>query len=213
MRRYVTLVGLVALLAACGEDQQATTSSGTPPADQATSVAPAAEAVVPVDKAALVEEAKAAANALGSALKGELQTAMKAGGPVVALDVCHTRAPELARTISAEREMQVNRVSLKNRNPVMGMPSVWQTEVLSDFQARKAAGEDPTTLAYAEVVDNEFRFMKAIPTEAVCLNCHGTEIRPEVAAKLNELYPEDKATGFKEGDLRGAFVVTKNLSR
>jgi hypothetical protein len=49
--------------------------------------------------------------------------------------------------------------------------------------------------------------MKAIPTGGLCLACHGETIDPAVAGKIAELYPEDKATGFREGDLRGAFVV------
>ena len=40
-------------------------------------------------------EAKEAAMALGKTLKGELQTAMKAGGPVNALDVCNTKAKDI----------------------------------------------------------------------------------------------------------------------
>ena len=39
------------------------------------------------------------------------------------------------------------------------------------------------------------------------MNCHGTDIKPKVKEKLDELYPEDEATGFFLGDLRGAFVV------
>ena len=54
--------------------------------------------------------------------------------------------------------------------------------------------------------------MKAIPTGAVCLNCHGTKIAPEVSQALAGLYPEDRATGFNEGDIRGAFVVTRKIS-
>ena len=53
--------------------------------------------------------------------------------------------------------------------------------------------------------------MKAIPTQPLCLACHGQEIAPPVAEKLAELYPGDKATGFEEGDLRGAFVVVRQL--
>ncbi|MGM0774574.1 MAG: c-type heme family protein, partial [Pseudomonadota bacterium] len=44
------------------------------------------------------------------------------------------------------------------------------------------------------------------------LGCHGKSIDPEVKAKLDELYPEDQATGFSEGDLRGAFVVTRQTT-
>ena len=55
--------------------------------------------------------------------------------------------------------------------------------------------------------------MKAIPIGGLCLQCHGTAIAPELAEKLSELYPEDKATGYREGDMRGAFVVTRRLER
>jgi hypothetical protein len=53
--------------------------------------------------------------------------------------------------------------------------------------------------------------MKAIPTGEVCLKCHGTQIAPEVSQVLASLYPEDRATGYKEGDIRGAFVVIRKL--
>jgi hypothetical protein len=76
------------------------------------------------------------------------------------------------------------------------------------FESRKAAGEDIKKMEYSEVVGDEFRYMKAIPTNIVCLKCHGSEIDPKVAAKLEKLYPEDKAIGFKQGDIRGAFYVT-----
>ncbi|MEZ5480121.1 MAG: DUF3365 domain-containing protein [Thiolinea sp.] len=167
------------------------------------------------DKAALVEEAKAAVMALGGTLKGELQKAMQEGGPVAAVSVCNVKAPEIAQSVSADKGLEVTRVSLKNRNPDMGQPNDWQTAVLNDFDARNAAGEDPAQLAYAEVVEaagrHEFRFMKAIPTEGVCLVCHGTNLSPELTQKLTELYPQDKATGYQLGDLRGAFVVVKQL--
>ena len=54
--------------------------------------------------------------------------------------------------------------------------------------------------------------MKALPTEQVCLGCHGANLAPEVQAKLSELYPVDKATGYELGQVRGAVVVQKNLN-
>jgi hypothetical protein len=33
-------------------------------------------------------------------------------------------------------------------------------------------------------------------------------LSPDVAAKLHDLYPQDRATGFSVGDLRGAFIIT-----
>ena len=214
MNKYLVMVSLTAVLAACGEkSEQAQIPSEVPKAAEQARTTPAAEPVPPVDKAALVEQAKAAVQALGGALKAELEAAMRTDGPVAALSICQIKAPELAKAISDEQGMAVKRVSLKNRNPVMGTANQWQTKVLNDFETRKAAGEDTATLAYAEVVDHEFRFMKAIPTAAVCLGCHGINLSPALTAKLTELYPQDQAVGYKEGDLRGAFVVVKNLAQ
>ena len=154
-----------------------------------------------------VATAKAAIKTLFEQLVGELKTAMKAGGPEKAIGVCNTKAPEIANKINAEGKVKVSRVSLKNRNPD-NAPNAWQQAVLVKFESRKAAGEDVKTMDYSEIVENEFRYMKAIPTNMVCLKCHGSEIDPKVAAKLDKLYPEDKARGYKQGDIRGAFYVT-----
>jgi hypothetical protein len=49
--------------------------------------------------------------------------------------------------------------------------------------------------------------MRAIPTDAVCLTCHGATLAPELAAAIRRDYPDDAATGFSQGQLRGAFSV------
>jgi mono/diheme cytochrome c family protein len=47
--------------------------------------------------------------------------------------------------------------------------------------------------------------LRPLPTAATCTKCHGSAERlsPEVRAILAAAYPQDKATGFEEGDLRG----------
>lgn len=160
------------------------------------------------------EKAMAATAGFGKALKAELVTAMQSGGPLAAIEVCNTKAPGIAEAISLEQGVQVSRVSLKNRNP-NNAPNDWQTSVLSSFEERVEEGEDAGGLSWQETVDvdgeKEFRFMKAIPTGGVCLACHGKNIDPAVTDKLAELYPDDTATGYSQGDLRGAFVVTRKL--
>lgn len=159
-------------------------------------------------------EAKAAVMAFGGALKAELISAMQAGGPLNALEVCNARAPAIAAAVSLEQGMSLSRVSLRNRNPD-NAPNEWQSAVLQEFEVRHAAGEDPAALSWQEVANTdggqEFRFMKAIPTAPLCLACHGETIAAPVADRIGELYPADKATGFREGDIRGAFVVTRTL--
>jgi hypothetical protein len=157
------------------------------------------------------ERARNAVADFASALKAEFTAAMQAGGPLNAIEVCHTRAPAIAAAVSLDSGMSVSRVSLRQRNPG-NAPTEWQAAVLRDFEARLAAGEAAAALSWQESVQadgtREYRFMQAIPTAPLCLACHGEDIAPPVAEKLAELYPEDQATGYREGDIRGAFVVT-----
>lgn len=147
-------------------------------------------------------------------LQGELQSAMKAGGPTNAIAVCQDKAPAIAQNLSEKHDWEVARTSLKPRNQ-SNAPDAWETNVLKEFEKRKDKGEDVKTMAHYEVVENNsektFRFMKAIPTGEVCLQCHGSNIDPKVKAKLQEAYPEDKATGYKLGDVRGAFTITQPM--
>jgi hypothetical protein len=169
------------------------------------------------EEAVLSGMAKASVAAFASALKSELTAAMQSGGPVQAIEVCNKQAPAIAREVSLQQDVRIARVSLRNRNPG-NAPNDWQRAVLESFEAQKAAGADPATLIWHEIADTdadsggrEFRFMQAIPTQPLCLACHGEALAPTVAAKVAELYPDDQATGFSEGDLRGAFVVTRSL--
>lgn len=166
------------------------------------------------DQAQEVEQAKQAISVFGAELKSELMSAMKAGGTVNAISVCNTSAMDISAEISREKNMNLSRVSLKNRNPANAANN-WQSKVLLSFEKRQAQGEDPQSLAWQEITETdqgtEFRFMKAIPTGGLCLQCHGATLAPEVSEKLADLYPQDKATGYREGDIRGAFVVTRLL--
>jgi hypothetical protein len=150
--------------------------------------------------------AKKTIKAFGGQLKGALVTAMKAGGPMNAVSACNLKAPQIAEQINMESSAHISRTSLKNRNPG-NAPNEWQRGVLLKFEERKAAGEDVAKMEYSEVVGEEFRYMKPIGTAEICLKCHGSNLDPKLTAKLDQLYPGDKARGFKKGDIRGAFYV------
>lgn len=147
-------------------------------------------------------------------LKLELKHAMREGGPGNAIQVCKTKAPKIAAEISEKQDWRVARTSLKLRNP-LNEPDPWELKVMQEFEKRKAAGEEIKTLEYAEIVTTDgkkqFRYMKAIPTEKLCLQCHGSDIEPDDAATLKKFYPHDQATEFKEGDIRGAFTITQPM--
>jgi len=160
--------------------------------------------------------ARAVVKEFATTLQGELGAAMKAGGPENAIQVCSNRAPAIAAELSKKNNLHVARTSLKPRNP-SDAPDAWETQVLKDFEGRKAKGEDPAKIEHAEIVTTggkrEFRYMKAIAIApgAPCLACHGENLDPKVSAKLKALYPQDQATGYKTGDLRGAFTLRQAM--
>jgi hypothetical protein len=163
----------------------------------------------------LTAESRDAVKALAAELKATLQTTLKSEGPLVAVSVCNTQAPLLSGKVSAEKSMRVGRTSLRTRNDA-NAPDAWETAVLEQFEERKAAGEAVTTLEYSEITGQNgnrvFRYMKAIPTDDVCLMCHGQQVPEDLSAKLDELYPNDKARGFSKGDIRGAFTVIREMN-
>ncbi len=149
---------------------------------------------------------------LAHAMINELKTAVAEKGLVEGMDVCRQKVKSIAKPLLEGKSFTLRRVSLKNRNE-NNVPDAWETEMLTAFEARKSAGEDPAKITAAKVSDENgvktVRYLKAIPTQEMCLACHGEHLAPTLTEKLKELYPNDKAVGFKVGDIRGAFSFTE----
>ena len=166
-----------------------------------------------------MQETRDIASAMLKELGLTLQAAMANGGPENAIGVCKTQAPEIAQNLSAKHQLQVARVGTRARNAVMGQPNEWQALALKQFEARLASGDKPHDIEYVQLTksgayDLELRYAKPIVMQAMCTACHGSteQITPSVKAKLEQMYPNDKAVDYKPGDLRGAVVVTRILS-
>lgn len=153
---------------------------------------------------------RAMSTGLGTQLKTELTAALAQSGPSGAIEVCRVRAPEIAARLSLESGAKVSRTALRVRNPA-NAPDDLQRAVLEQFVADMASGKVEPPLEAAVEINRggsvERRYMRAIPTDAICLTCHGTELAPEVKAAIAKAYPVDQATGFSTGQLRGAFSV------
>ncbi len=161
-------------------------------------------------------EARSVASSVPPKLLAVLQEELQKNGAAQACHVCSRKAPEMARAASEQTGWAIRRVSLKNRNP-KAVPDAWEEAVLKDFDRRAAAGEKPTSLEKGEVVmegdKKMYRYMKALPTQDLCLQCHGTpdRISPEVKAVLQELYPNDRAVGYGSAEVRGAITIKKPM--
>ncbi|MDP2811198.1 MAG: DUF3365 domain-containing protein [Rhodocyclaceae bacterium] len=169
------------------------------------------------DEAKLLEEARAVATSIPPKLLEVLNAEIAKGGPESAIGVCREKAPQMARAASEKTGWAIRRVSLKNRNP-KAVPDAWEKTALEDFDRRAAGGgEKPTGMEKGEIVADggarTFRYMKALPTQDICMDCHGmTErISPAVKARINEFYPDDKAVGYGPAEIRGAITLKKTL--
>ncbi len=165
-----------------------------------------------------IESTRAMANELLSQLGQKLKSTMSSEGPEAAVSVCKEASPSIAKTLSSKNGAQMTRVGTRVRNPSMGTPNQWQKDALTQFESRLTQGETPATMEYWQVVNiddgkRELHYAKAIMVQPMCLSCHGatSEIPASLSEKIRIEYPQDQATGYSVGKLRGAVVVSKPL--
>lgn len=141
-----------------------------------------------------------------ASLKAALREAMRARGPANAINICSEFAPEVAMAHS-EEGWYISRVSEKSRNKNDEADSI-QLSILEMFGYPETG---PPFVSEWRMVSGKkvYFYYKPIYVAELCLKCHGpgNKLAPDVAKKLAELYPEDKAVGYAVGDLRGMFVV------
>jgi len=194
-----------ALCAACARE------APQPPAATATAADPV-DASADASGDVALERARAAAMAFSGQLRNRLQSAMAEGGPTAAVEVCHTEAPRIAAAVMAEHGVRMGRVAApgRNRHPAQAADG-WKLATLEAFQqaveAGAAAGEQVAVMREQLPDGVALRMMRGIATEPVCLACHGEAVAPEVRETILARYPDDGATGFALGDLRGALWV------
>lgn len=153
----------------------------------------------------------AQANTLADAHQADLQQALASAiaevGPVGAIGVCEASAPALAAALSEESGVKVGRIAGRHRNPGNGVPT--ELAALYDDLERQPMADGTPRLVSAVVADRKV-VLRAIPMkDEPCALCHGKSIAPEVTTAINAAYPQDTATGFAAGELRGAFLVSK----
>ena len=160
-----------------------------------------------------VAEARQKSAQLQSRLADALGEALVTRGPSGGVEVCNTKAQEIAGRISDDR-FEIGRTALRVRNR-NNAPATWETSVLARFERSLGRGADPAGLEAWHVETTDAgrigRYMKAIPTGPQCVLCHGENIAPDLRETIQRLYPEDQATGFAPGELRGAFSARVKL--
>lgn len=150
------------------------------------------------------------ADAFQESLQSELKTALKQGGPIAAASVCSEAAPAIAEAQSEESGADVRRVALRNRNPGAQVTADMRPHYDALAKAPIVDGRPASRVWKTKTADgDQINFMRAVPMqEKPCSACHGTDVAPEVANHIRTLYPDDLATGFSPGEMRGAIVIS-----
>lgn len=162
---------------------------------------------------ALTSEAQQRIKGFSAELKAALQAAIADGGLANGVQVCKEQAPLIAETWSSDG-WQIGRTSLKVRNSGNSADN-WEQQILQDYAVKLANGIPPAQLNHAEIVQNGdselFRYMQPIMLDTLCVACHGSQLAEPVKQQVQQYYPNDMATGFTPGELRGAFTLQKQL--
>ncbi len=166
---------------------------------------------------AQLAQARQAADAVMARVRGLLEQEMSRGGPAAAVEACAEKAQGATREEAAKSGLSVRRVSLRYRNPA-DAPDDYERAALERLAAEmKAKGLPPEV---AEVVTPagggaaELRYLRPVVVAPHCLACHGqaADLAPGVAEILARRFPDDPATGYAAGDLRGAVSVRVPLA-
>ncbi|RPI69726.1 MAG: DUF3365 domain-containing protein [Ignavibacteriae bacterium] len=152
-------------------------------------------------------------NAIAASAQKELATklkaALEAGGPIAALETCSVEALTITNQVAEQHGVSLRRATLRPRNPYNTANDLERT-VLLEMEAKLRQRGVPDTVTIA-VEDSVHVFYPIRIVEKPCMACHGsveTQITKETAAVIAERYPDDKATGYTPGELRGAWVIS-----
>ncbi|MDP3088360.1 MAG: DUF3365 domain-containing protein [Methylotenera sp.] len=163
-----------------------------------------------------LDESRNTAMEFRTKLMSVQKSQLESVGAEHAIPVCKVVAPAMAMEYSKDGR-DLKRVSLKARNKALGSPDAWEKEVLERFDKEQREGQPIDKMEVSTVsMDSDgrwFRYMKAIPTQAQCLQCHGkpADITTSMKALLIKEYPEDSATGYSVGEVRGAISIKRKL--
>jgi len=167
--------------------------------------------VISEDREAQIREiGDRAASALFGQLMGRLTAVTAEEGLAAAVAVCRSEAPQIAARVASEFAgegvVEVRRIGVRTRNPNHA-PDEDDQKALETLESQR---EPFFKIARSATDSPELRYYRPIPTAVSCLACHGPQdaIAPEIAASIAAHYPNDAATGFAEGDLRGAIVIS-----
>ncbi|MCU0394674.1 MAG: DUF3365 domain-containing protein [Chitinophagaceae bacterium] len=159
------------------------------------------------DTAQWLQQGDALSRAAFDTLRTSLMQAIATLGLPGAVPYCHQHAATLTASAAPEGVI-ISRVSPLYRNPDNAADSLDQA-TWQHFQQLKTQGDSLVPLVVTH--DDRAIYYKPILLQPMCTPCHGqpgTDIPEAVMAAIRDKYPNDKAIGFRPGDLRGLWKIS-----
>ncbi len=166
------------------------------------------------NKPVILNEAKILLKETAKQYKNTLIQGLQHNDLKKALKYCNKEVEKLISKDN-EKDTYIKRVSLRPRNK-NNYPTLYEKEILEKFNKLNLKDNKYLALEHSEIIkdennNNKFVYAKAIRIKEVCLNCHGSNINNDLKKEIQKLYPDDKAINYKLNDIRGAFVMYRNI--
>ena len=133
---------------------------------------------------------------LGTRLKHKLQEK----GPADAIEYCSERALPITARVGDGMGWTLKRITDKPRN-ASNQATPEELVLLAAMRSDLESGHLEPFYRLGEAV------YQPLLVEAPCLLCHGEHLANDVREALVKRYPDDAATGYRLGQLRGAIKV------
>ena len=166
-----------------------------------------------INKSVILNEAKNLLKETAKQYKNTLIQGLQYNNLIKALKYCNKEVEQLVSKDS-EKSFAIKRISLRPRNK-NNHPNLYEKEILEKFNKLSLIDNKDLALEHSDIIkdenNNKFVYVKAIRIKEVCLNCHGSNINDDLKKEIQKLYPDDKAINYKLNDIRGAFVMYRNI--
>jgi hypothetical protein len=146
-------------------------------------------------------------------LRSSLFRAISLQGIEDAITFCNEKAYPITNIYADSVAIRRTALRVRNEN---NKPDSLEVRILDEMTQLVSASKSAGVKIIRHPSNGEVHFFKPIMLQPMCLNCHGTpqtQIQGATLARIQQLYPNDRAVHFKEGDLRGVWHVIFNPKR
>ncbi|MBW8361484.1 MAG: DUF3365 domain-containing protein [Kaistella sp.] len=153
-----------------------------------------------------VDSLKSYADETKKTLINTLTQKIEEGGAETAVTFCNTEAGPLVKSVAEKHGLEIKRVTDKPRNQ-NNLATEAELKIIEKYKQELLEGK----ALQATITDSHY--YEPLVTNALCMQCHGEKgenIAHATARKIAELYPEDRAFGYREKEVRGLIRIEKS---